>query len=242
MASRFLGTGMAVAMLAGSGLALPNSSGAAETPRYTNFGITYEETDIKLGVDPSDSDTFNNGDFYLWNIQAGLAITDWAHVAGEYFTGNCNSCGTDAFDPITNEPTNTSDLDFEGYRIGVGVNPALSFIGWDQVQAVVRVSYADVKLDGPYPGTGTINSDGYTVDTYLRGQINEAADIYAGTEYQNLDDVENVDVVIGMNYEVWKGVALTASGNIFNNPSGFQIGLRWFFGEQLMGGDALLKN
>ena len=215
------------------GLGLPTALSAAETPRYTNFGITYEETDIKLGVDPSDDDRFNNGDFYLWNIQAGLAITDWIHVAGEYFTGDCN--------PITGNPNDTTDLDYEGYTIGAGVNPTLDFMGWDNVQLMLRVSYADVELDQPISGSraGDLDADGYTFDSHLRVQVNEAADIWLGTEYQDLDDVENMDVVIGMNYEVWNGVALTASGNIFNNASGFDIGVRWFFGDQLFDGDAL---
>ncbi len=96
MASRFLGTGITLVVLALTGLALPAAATAEDiaTPRYSNFGITYEETDIKLGVDPSDNDDFNDGDFYLWNLQASLAITDLFHVAAEYFTGDCNSCGT----------------------------------------------------------------------------------------------------------------------------------------------------
>lgn len=240
MASRFMGTGIALAALAVSGLALPAVGFAAEKPRYTNFGITYEETDIKLGVDPSDSDAFNDGDFYLWNLQAGLAITDLIHVAGEYFAGDCNSCGTNSVDPVTGKK-NTSDGDFDGYTVGVGVNPSLGFIGWDNAQLMLRVSYADVTLDNPSPGGKDLDGDGYTVDTYLRAQINEQADIYAGTEYQDLDDVENMDVVIGLNYEIWEGVALTASGNIFNNASGFDIGVRWFFGDRLFDGDSLLK-
>ena len=239
MASRFKGTGTAVAVLGMFGLALPVAGLAAETPRYTNFGITYEETDIKLGVDPSDSEAFNDGDFYLWNIQAGLGITDWAHVAATYFTGDCNNCGT-----VSVDPRNVTDRDLEGYTIGAGVNPTLGIIGLDAAQLMVRASYVDLELDNPIPGGSDLDGDGLRLETHLRFQINEAADIWAGTDYQKLDqnsgsDLENMDVVIGLNYEVWNGVALTASGNIFNNASGFDVGVRWFFGDQLLDGDSL---
>lgn len=106
---------------------------------------------------------------------------------------------------------------------------------------MVRASYVDLTLDNPVSGGKDLDGDGYQVETQLRAQLNEAADIYLGTAYQDLDDVENMDIIIGMNYEIWEGVALTASGNIFNNASGFDIGVRWFFGDRLFDGDSLFS-
>lgn len=241
MASRLLGTRAAQAVLALVGLGLGGAvvaqdEPALDTPRYTYIAFNYEDTETKEGVDPSDDPAFNNGDFTLFTVQGSLGITDWFHLHGEYFDGDCNSCQSVTFETDPGPPpvtaTNISNLDFDGYKIGGGINYALGVIGLEQTDFILRAHYLDVSLDD-------IDEDGYSVDTLLRSQISDRAEVWAGTEYQDLDDIENIDIVIGIGYELWNGLTLTGSGIIFNNESGFDIGLRWYFGDKLLDRDAL---
>lgn len=242
MALRLLGTSAAQAVLALVGLALGTAAIAADkpavaTPRYSYIAFNFESTETKEGVDPSDDIDFNNGDFSLFTAQGSLGITDWFHLHGEYFDGNCNRCEVNTFETDPGPPpvtvTSTSDRDFHGYKIGGGINYALGFIGLDEADIILRVHYLDVSLDG------TDDEDGYSFDTLLRAQVSDRAEVWVGTEYQDLDVIKNMDVVIGLGYDLWKGLTLTGSGIIFNNESGFDIGLRWYFGDQLMGRDSL---
>ncbi len=242
MALRLLGTSAARAVLALVGLALGTAAiaaetPAAETPRYSYVAFNYESTETKEGVDPSDEPAFNNGDFSLFTVQGALAITDWFHLHGEYFDGNCNRCETTTVETDPGPPpvtvSNTSDRDFDGYKIGGGINYALGFIGLEQADFILRAHYLEVSLDG------TDDEDGYSVDTLIRAQVSDRAEVWAGTEYQNLENIENMDVVIGLGYDLWNGLTLTGSGIIFNNESGFDIGLRWYFGDRLLGRDSL---
>jgi hypothetical protein len=228
MASRMFGTSAAQAGLVFIGLGLGAAALAAETPRYTYVAINYESTETKEGVDPSNDIEFNNGDFSLATLQGSLGLTDWSHLHGEYFTGDCNSC-----EGAPDEPGGTNNRDFDGYKIGAGINPSLGFIGLEQADLIVRAHYLYIDMEG------IDDENGYTVDTLLRAQISERAEIWAGTEYQNIDEIKNIDIVIGAAYELWNGVTLTGSGIIFNNESGFDIGLRWYFGDQLLGRDAI---
>ena len=98
----------------------------------------------------------------------------------------------------------------------------------------LRIHYLDLELDN-------IEGDGYSFDTLIRAQVSDRTEVWAGTEYQDLDDVENLDIVIGLGYEIWNGLTLTGSGIIFNNESGWDIGLRWYFGDRLMGRDGLFQ-
>lgn len=241
MASRLLGTSAAQAVLALVGLALGSAAIAADepavkTPRYSYIAFNYESTETKEGVDPSDDINFNNGDFTLFTVQGSLGITDWFHLHGEYFDGDCNSCESVTFETDPGPPpitaTNISNRDFDGYKIGGGINYALGRIGLEQTDIILRLHYLDVSLDN-------VDEDGYSFDTLLRSQISDRAEVWAGTEYQDLDDIENIDIVIGVGYELWNGLTLTGSGIIFNNESGFDIGLRWYFGERLLGRDSL---
>lgn len=238
MASRLLGTRAAQVVLAHVGLALGAAAVAQEdvTPRYTYLSFNYEETETKEGVDPSDDRNFNFGDFTLLTVQGSLGITDWLHLHGEYFDGDCNGCESVSWvtdpgpPPVT--ATNISNLDFDGFKIGAGINYSLGIIGLDQADAILRVHYLEVDLAG-------IDDDGYSVDTLLRAQVSDRAEVWAGTEYQDLSDVENIDIVVGLGYELWNGLTLTGSGIVFNNESGWDIGLRWYFGDRLMDGDSI---
>jgi len=242
MALRLLGTSAAQVVLALVGLGLGSTAIAAdkpavETPRYSYIAFNFESTETKEGVDPSDDPAFNNGDFSLFTAQGSLGITDWFHLHGEYFDGNCNRCESNTFETDPGPPpvnsTTISDRDFNGYKIGGGINYALGFIGLDEADIVLRAHYLDISLDGAE------DDNGYSVDTLLRAQVSDRAEVWAGTEYQNIADIENIDIVIGLGYDLWQGLTLTGSGIIFNNESGFDIGLRWYFGDRLLDRDSL---
>jgi len=200
----------------------------ADGPGYTYAGISYEWTDVKFGIDPSSSTAYNNGDIEGVNLDASLGLLGWFHIAGEYFDGDCNNCG--------GNPSNLSDLDFKGFQAGIGFNPSLGFIGdaWADTDIVLRGNYVDVELGDVCDNSGT-SCDGFSIQGQIRSQISERAEFQIGYQYQDVGDATNRDMTIGLMYRVWDGIALTARGIIFDDDTGFDLGVRWYFGELIFG-------
>lgn len=211
-------------------------AGLADTPRYSFVGASYEWTDVKYGVG-TQNDLLNSGRFEGVNLEGSIGLVDFVHVAAEYFDADCANC----FNPGHFSPGSTlpaQDLDFSGFKAGVGVNPTLGFIGSDNTDFVLRVNYVDVELEGQ--GLD-ISSDGYSVEAGLRSQVSERAEVYAGYEYFDVDDTSGT-VVLGLGYELGAGVTFLARGIVFNNEAGLDLGLRWYFGSALFGdGDSVVR-
>ena len=225
MILRFSGA-MRHAIMALTAAALLPVAAWADGPGYTYVGVTYEWTDVKFGVDPSNDSDFNNGDFEGINFEASLGILSWLHIAGEYFDGDCNDCGT-----INDNPT---DLDYSGYQVGLGYNQSLGFIAdsWADTDFILRANYVDVELDN-------VDDDGYSVMAQIRSQVSERAEVQIGYQYQDLGDsinkVENRDLTVGLLYRVWDGIALSARAIVFDDDTGFDLGFRWYFGNLIFG-------
>ncbi|MDJ0929480.1 MAG: hypothetical protein QNJ73_17715 [Gammaproteobacteria bacterium] len=209
-------------------LVLPAAS-HAEPPRYSFIGVSYEWTDVKYGVGTQNA-LLNSGRFEGVNVDASLGIVGFAHVGGQYFDGDCTNC-VDPQRVNPGNPPSSADLDFSGYKVGIGFNPTLSFIGDDETDLVLRINYVDVELKGPGADVAT---DGYSIEGMVRAQVSPRAEVWAGYEYFDLDDTSG-DVVLGFGYELAAGFAFLARGIVFNNEAGFDLGLRWYFGSALFG-------
>jgi hypothetical protein len=215
MISRFVAMKSFIALVLAS-LLLP-AAAWADGPRYTYVGASYEWTDSKFGVDPSDDANFNDGSIAGVSIEGSLGILSWLHIAGEYFTGDCVDCASTG-------AGGTSDVDFDGYQAGIGFNYAIN----DKVDIILRGYYVDVDLSD-------IIGDGWASEVEFRSQFSDRVELQAGFAYQDLDTVQNSDFNVGLLYQVWDGVSLTARGTVAASDVGFDLGVRWYFGDLLFG-------
>lgn len=233
MISRFFGPTKGMAVAAVAVLVLASSAAQAEGPGYSYIGASYEWTDVKYGVNPNADRRFNNGTLQGENIDFSLAITSFAHVFGQafgYLNGTCEGCST-------NTGGGSFDADMEGYKIGIGGNQSLDLIGLSEnVDFVIRASFIDVEVSNLSIPGNEVSGDGWSAEAQIRGQISDRADVHIGFEYHDLDNVKNRDVTIGLNYKVVDGLSVMARGIIFDSESGFELGLRWQFGDLLFGG------
>lgn len=254
MISRYLaGAGLARTAIAATVL-LANTAWA-EGPGYTYAQINFEYTDVKFGVNPGDSDNpnFRDGDFEGVNLDLSLGILSWLHIAGQYFDGECVNCSrtTDS-----NGVSTLIDMDFEGFKVGLGFNINLN--KEKTTDLVIRGNFIDVELDRadvppaiPPVLSSTLDGDGYSVEVMIRSQISEKADVMIGYEYQNISpdslpgiknpsDLKNRDLLVGIGYRVTKGLSLRGDAIVFDDNSGFSIGIRYNF-DSLWGRDSIFR-
>lgn len=232
LATGMIGTAVAVAVLT-------PSYARADGPSYTYIGVSYEWTDVKYGVNPKIDDRYNNGTLEGENIDFSVGILNWLHLTGQafgYMDGTCKGCNIDPAE-------NTFDADMEGFKVGIGLNLGFDLIGLSEnVDLVIRGNFIDTELSNLNITSPTsVTDDGFSVEGIVRGQISDQADVHIGYEYHNMSNIRNRDVTIGMNYRVFDGLSVMARGIIFDSETGFELGLRWQFGDVLFGGDSLVK-
>jgi len=220
-------TGITVVALVVSSLV--TSVACAAGPGYTYAGISYEWTDVKLGVNPNVDERYNNGTLEVDNIDLSLGILNWLHIQGQafgYLDGTCKGCNT-------NPDGSTFDADIKGVKVGMGVNLGFDMIGLSEnADLVLRGNYIYAEMENlNVTSPSDISDDGYSVEAMIRGQISDRADVSIGYEYHDMDEVSNSDVTVGINYRVIGGLSVLARGIIFDSESGFELGLRWYFGD-----------
>jgi len=234
MISRLFGPATGMTALALVVAILSTSTAWADGPEYTYVGVSYEWTDIKYGVSPKVDDRFNNSTLQGENLDLSLGILSWLHVKGQafgYLNGTCNKCNT-------KPDGSTGEADMEGYKIGMGANIGLDRIGLSEmVDFVLRGNFIHTKLSSLGSSSpSSISDDGWSVEGIIRGQISDRADIQVGYEYEDIGPVNNDDVTIGLNYRVYKDLSVLGRGIIFDNETGFELGLRWQFGNRVFDG------
>ncbi len=239
MTLRFLGArpGLALAVMAASVFASMAARAEGPGPDYTYLGVSYEWTDVKFGVNPSADERYNNGTMEGYNIDASLGILGWFHVLGQYFDGDCTNCGTDLNGELF-------DQDFEGYKIGAGISIGFDTVGWnDRTDLVLRGYYVDVEQSNLNPDSPpSLSGDGWEAQGVIRSQISPRAEFEVGYAYQDVGTVKNSDVIIGLNYRIGWGFAALAKGIIFDDDTGFELGVRWYFGDLIFGGrDSIVR-
>jgi len=228
---------LAIAVSAASILASAAVRAEGPGPDYTYLGASYEWTDVKYGVNPSVDDRYNNGSLEGYNVEASLGVLSWMHILGEYFDGDCIPCGTDSNGAVY-------DQDFTGYQLGLGINLGFDTIGWnDRTDFVLRGYYVDVEQSNLNPDSApSVSGDGWAIAGLIRSQLTPRTEFEVGYAYQDVDTVKNADVTVGLNYRVGWGFALLAKGIIFDNDTGFELGVRWYFGDMLFGGrDSIVR-
>lgn len=239
MISRYFGArrGLAWAVLMASVMVTTAARAAGPGPGYTYVAASYEWTDVKYGLNPSVDERFNNGTIEGANIEGSIGILPWLHVAGQYFSGDCTGCAT-------NSNGDAIDQDLTGYKVGLGLNIGFDTIGLnDRTDLVLRGNYIDIdKLEPTTPGSTqpSLSGAAWSAEVMIRSQISPRAEFQVGYEYQNFSydgapDLKNSDATIGLVYRVGWGVAVTARGIIFDNDSGFDLGVRWYFGDLVFG-------
>jgi len=227
MISRYLGSGTGFAITALMAMVLFPAVVWADGPGYTYVGASYEWTDVKYGVNPGVDENFNFGKFDGANIDASLGILGFMHMNGQVFSGNCLGCGTDSTGA-------EFDQDFTAYKIGLGFNLGLDLIGLDEdTDVIFRGNFIDVDMDSQTQGS--ITDDGWSAEIGVRSQISEKAEVMVGYEYQEVGPVKNRDLKVGLAYTFWGGIALTGDAIVFDNDTGFSLGVRWYFGKLLFG-------
>ena len=227
MISRYLGPGTGLAIAALLATVLFPAAVWADGPGYTYVGASYEWTDVKYGVNPGVDDAFNFGKFEGANIDASLGILGFMHLNGQVFSGDCLGCGTD-------ESGAEFDQDFTAFKLGLGFNLGLDLIGLDEnTDVILRANYIDVDMDSQTQGS--ITDDGWSVEGGVRSQISDRAEVMVGYEYYDVGPVKNRDLKVGLGYEIWGGITLTANAIVFDDDTGFDLGVRWYFGRLIFG-------
>ena len=155
MISRYLGARTGLARAALTATALLSTAVMADGPRYTYIGASYEWTDVKYAVDPSQDPNFNNGTIEGVNLDASLGIMGFFHIIGQYFQGDCKKCGN-WVDNNTNQ-VNTYDLTTKGYKLGLGGNLGFDVIGLNEdspaAHAGVEAGWVVTEVGGIPVGT-----------------------------------------------------------------------------------------
>jgi len=229
MISRLFGPTTGIAVLAMLVSSLVTSIAYADGPEYSYIGISYEWTDVKNGMNVKVDDRYNQGDLTGENFELSIGILDWLHATGEafgYMDGTCSNCNTNA-------DGSTSDADIESIKAGLGINLGLDMIGLSEnADFVLRGNYiyAEVSnLNATSPSN--VSDDGWSIETMIWGRISDRADVFVGYEYERMSHVRNRSATIGLNYIMFGSVSAFTRGIIFDSETGFELGVRWQFGQ-----------
>jgi hypothetical protein len=105
----------------------------------------------------------------------------------------------------------------------------------------VRGNFIDTELSNLNIASATISDDGWSGEIMFRGSVSDRADVQIGYEYQDVGNVKNRDVTVGLNYKVFDGLSILARGLMFDSETGLELGLRWQFGDLMMGRDSIFE-
>lgn len=203
-------------LLALAGALMGASGHAAEGagPKNSYFGAGYEWTDVKYAV--KESGEKHDG----YKIEGSLGLFDWLHVYGEAFDGDFSGTLVDGGP--------SEDVKTKGFHLGLGVSYPLTD-SWD---AVLRAAYVDVEQSSR---SLTIDDDGYMVEGMVRAMASDRAEIFVGYSYTDIDesDIDNRDAFVGLVYSLSDIIALKAKGIVFDDDTGFELGVRVYFGDSL---------
>jgi hypothetical protein len=182
-------------------------SGAAlaEGPSWTYGDISYWRAD-SVGDDEAEA----------YVLEGSFGFADKFHAQGTYLDGE------------------QADQDFDGYRIKVGINPAVT----DNTDFVFQVGYLDITQE---TGGNDIDVDGYSLTTGLRSMLADTVELFA---YVNVDiadldfndgssdeDATEVSAIVGGQYFFTDNVSLSLryeNGGLLADDA-VQFGARYSF-------------
>lgn len=208
----------APALALAAAVLLPLAAQGDEGPQYSYLDASYQWADVNYAVRSDD------GRHEGFRFEGSVALSDWLHVFGDYYTGDFR---TSLQDPEAEEPDPTrSELDFKGYSLGIGLSYPIA----SRVDLVGRVSYVNAELED-------IDDSGYRVQGMIRGMVSDRAEVQVGYSYTDIggdSDIKSRDVTLGLLYNVTGQLAVRASATVFDNDSGIELGVRYNFGDRLL--------
>jgi hypothetical protein len=193
-----------------------SAAAADDGPRYTYFGAGYEWADVKGAVKQSGAQ--HDGlklDLSVGLVEAGpLGV----HFYAEWFDGDFSGLPG-------------PDLDSTVWEAGLGLSFAVS----EYLDLVAEAGFLNSELEN-------VDDDGFAVQGLVRGKVSDKVELEAGYRYEELSDsdISNNNAIVGILYSVTPQFALRASGVVFDDDTGFELGIRWHFGE-LLGRDFLFR-
>lgn len=200
-----IGTLAAALMLAGA----YGSAQAANGPRYTYVegGYVYTELDDPTG---SDTDLDGNGLF----VAGSFAVTDVVHLFGSYSDSDLKA----------DFGVGSEEIDYQTLSLGVGLNWALN----DRIDLVGRAAWLDLEAEAD-----EVNEDesGFGLSLGVRSMLTDSFEINAAINYVNLgSDLDETSFALGLVYGVTDMLALTLGGEIGDDATAFNAGVRLYFG------------
>ena len=198
---------------------LPLAAQGDEGPLYTYLDASYQWSDVNYAVRADESS--HEG----VRFEGSVALSDWLHVFGDYYTGDFST--PQAIDPDAEEVQfRNVDLDFTGYSLGVGVSYPVA----TGVDLVGSIAYVNAELED-------IDDGGFRLQGMIRGMVSDRAEVQLGYTYTDIggdSDIDSRDITLGILYNVTGQLAIRASGIIFDNDSGLELGVRYNFGDGLL--------
>jgi hypothetical protein len=110
--------------------------------------------------------------------------------------------------------------------VGLGLSFGLS----DTVDLVARGLYVDAELDAATT-SDTPDEDGYEAEGLVRVMTSEKTEMHVGYAYTDLGDIEDREVRLGVVYNATPVFALRFGGVVFDDDTGFDLGVRLYFGD-----------
>ena len=202
-------TGMLAAALALAGAMA--SAQAANGPRYTYIegGYVYTELD-----DPSEFGVDLDGNGYF--VAGSWAVTDVVHLFGGYSDSDLKA----------DFGIGSEEVDYTTLNLGVGLNWALN----DRIDLVGRAAWVD--LEAEFEGEKEDES-GFGLSLGVRSMLTDSFEINAAVNYVNLgSDFDETSFALGLVYGVTEMLALTLGGEIGDEATAFNAGVRLYFGSR----------
>src|SRR5690606_12492986 len=162
---------------------------AAESPRYTYFGVGYQKTDVNYVV------KLNGADHDGVKLDLSIGLAEFGrfgvHVFGEYFDGDFGGACFGAVDTAGVCPAEgLGDRDSKSWVGGAGLSYALT----DSTHVVGSAAYLNAELED-------VDEDGYTAQLLVRSAISERVELEGGYRYSDVggeSDISNSDDLIGL--------------------------------------------
>lgn len=198
---------------------LPLAAQGDEGPRYSYLDASYQWSDVNYAVRADESK--HEG----FRFEGSVALSDWLHVFGDYYNGDFST--PQVLDPDAEEPEfRNVDLDFTGYSLGLGVSYPIA----SRVDLVGQVAYVNAELEDT-------DDSGFRLQGMIRGMVSDRAEVQLGYTYTDIggdSDIQSRDITLGIVYNVTGQLAVRASGIVFDNDSGLELGVRYNFGDGLL--------
>jgi hypothetical protein len=186
-------------------LALPLAAAAGDSVSYSYADLAYVTTDID-GVD-EDLDGFA--------LRGSFEITDQAFLFGTYTDQSADAGG--------------ATVDYTTMTLGGGYAWSLS----DKADLYGKLGYAtaEVEVDVPGLGGGSVDDDGFMLGMGLRGRVSQQFELEGSVNYYDFSDSgDDTSLGAAARWFFTDQFSAFAEGDFGDDVSTYGIGMRWTFG------------